>query len=634
MSEEEKNVPRSRKRRLSRTARTTAGVAAVVLLGGIAGGAGYLYYTSVGEQYRTVFFPHTVVNGVDASQKTVDEVEQLVSSRMEEDYELTVVGRGGVTETITGKEIGMHYEFDDSLDQYLAAQNPMDWWSYRSTAVEYKVDVKAVPDEELLADRIDRLVFLDDDKMVEPKNASLSEYIEGEGYQVLPEEEGTVLDKEKVKKAVTDAVHNLKTELVLEDLGVYKKAAVTSGDQSLTETADKLNRYLTVTVTYQFGDAQEILDKDTISGWISLAEDGSILVDEEQAAAYVKGLADRYDTLGKPKTLKTTGGDVVTITGGTFGWSINQEEETKQLIEVIRSGESQVREPVYSSTARSHGENDYGDTYVELNLTDQHMYYYKDGEMVLESDFVSGTRSNQNRATPTGAYFIIYKQRDRVLRGERRADGSYEYESPVSYWMPFVGGVGLHDASWRGAFGGNIYLTNGSHGCVNLPVSAAKELYGLISEGDPVLVFTTDGTGSSTYPSSTPKPAADTAAAPAIQPAETQPAVTPPAEVQPAPEEPPAEVQPAPGEPEPDEDFDEPEPAEDYDEPEESFGPVGSPLEEEEDGPGSSAGGELEELEETEAAPEPEPELSEPAPSPGPGGPIGDPVEGSAGPIG
>ena len=82
------------------------------------------------------------------------------------------------------------------------------------------------------------------------------------------------------------------------------------------------------------------------------------------------------------------------------------------------------------------------------------------------------------------------------------------------------------------------------------------------------------------------------------------------------------------------EDFDEPEPAEDYDEPEESFGPVGSPLEEEEDGPGSSAGGELEELEETEAAPEPEPELSEPAPSPGPGGPIGDPVEGSAGPIG
>ena len=104
MSEEEKNVPRSRKRRLSRTARTTAGVAAVVLLGGIAGGAGYLYYTSVGEQYRTVFFPHTVVNGVDASQKTVDEVEQLVSSRMEEDYELTVVGRGGVTETITGKE--------------------------------------------------------------------------------------------------------------------------------------------------------------------------------------------------------------------------------------------------------------------------------------------------------------------------------------------------------------------------------------------------------------------------------------------------------------------------------------------------------------------------------------------------
>ncbi len=528
MEDEEKNIPRSRKKKPASVAvKIAVGVAVAVVLGGIAGAAGYLYYTGEGEQYRTVFFPNTVVNGIDVSRKSVDEVKDLVASRMD-DYVLTVIGRGAVQETITGEEVGLHYVFDGALEVYLSSQDPMDWWDHRDTTTEYQIDTMITADEEMLADRVEKLVFFDDDQIVEPKDAYLSDYIEGEGYKVIPEEDGTVLDEAKVKKAVTDAVHNLDTMVVLEDLGVYKKAAVTSDDAELNAMADKLNGYLSVTVTYQFGDSQEVLDKDTIEGWISVGEDGSIVLDEEQAAAYVKGLADKYDTLGKAKTLKTTGGGTVTITGGSYGWKIDQKKETEALCGLIESGESQTREPVYSSTARSHGENDYGTTYAELNLTAQHMYFYKDGQMVLESDFVSGSHA-RNHDTPTGAYFINYKQRDRVLRGERRADGSYEYESPVSYWMPFNGGIGLHDASWRGAFGGKIYLTNGSHGCVNLPVSVARELYGIISTGDPVLVYTTDGSGSSQYPGSQAKPAAETAAAP-----ETQPA---PEETQPVPEE-------------------------------------------------------------------------------------------------
>ncbi len=545
MEEEEKNVPRSRKKKPASIAvKVLAGAAVAVILGGIAGAAGYMYYTGEGEQYRTVFFPNTVVNGIDVSQKTVEEVEALVASRMEE-YVLTVVGRGGVEEKITGDEVGLHYVFDGSLEQYLAAQDPMDWWNHRDTATEYQISTMIEADDEMLKDRIEKMVFLDDAQAVEPIDAYLSDYIEGEGYKVIPEEEGTVLNKTRVKKAVEDAVHNLDTMVVLEDLDVYKEPNVTSDDAALNEKADKLNGYLAVTVTYQFGDQQEVLDKDTIREWISMAEDGSIVLDEEQAAAYVKGLADKYDTLGKPRTLKTTGGGTVTINGGSFGWKIDQEKEAAELCALIETGESQTREPVYSSTAKSHGANDYGDTYAELNLTDQHMYFYKDGQMVLESDFVSGSHARKND-TPVGTYFINYKQRNRVLRGERRADGSYAYESPVSYWMPFNGGIGLHDASWRGAFGGKIYLTNGSHGCVNLPVSVAKSLYEIISTGDPVLVYTTDGSGSSDYPGSSKQTSQGSSASSGTQsaPAETQPA---PAETQPAPEE----TQPAPEETQP-----------------------------------------------------------------------------------
>ena len=576
MTEGEKRIPRSRKKKPTPVSvKIATGAAVAVVLGVIAGAAGYLYYTGEGEQYSTVFFPNTVVNGIDVSQKTVDEVEALVASKMDQ-YILTIIGRGGIKETITGEEVGLHYVFDVSLEQYLASQDPMDWWNHRDMPTEYQIDTMIKADDDMLDERVEKLIFLDDEQIVEPKDAYLSDYIEGEGYKVIPEEDGTALDKDKVRKAVKDAVHNLDSMVVLEELGVYKKAKITSDDAALNEKADKLNRCLSVNVTYQFGNSQEILDKNTIEGWISVGDDGSIVIDREQAAAYVKGLADKYDTLGKPKNLKATGGGTVTVTGGTYGWKIDQEKETETLCALIESGESQTREPVYSSSARSHGENDYGDTYVEVNLTAQHMYFYKNGEMVLESDFVSGTPTRE-RYTPIGAYSINYKQKDRVLRGEKRPDGSYEYETPVSYWMPFNGGIGLHDASWRGAFGGKIYLTNGSHGCLNLPVSVAGELYDIISAGDPVLVYTTDGSGSSEYPgsqTSEPKPA-ETQPAPAeTQPAETQPAETQPTETQSA-ETQPAETQSAPEETQPSEDPNAPHPEAEPQAPSGPLGPLG-----------------------------------------------------------
>ena len=123
---------------------------------------------------------------------------------------------------------------------------------------------------------------------------------------------------------------------------------------------------------------------------------------------------------------------------------------------------------------------------MEINLTAQHLFYYQDGELILESDFVSGN-SARGYDTPAGVYGITYKQRDATLTGET-------YETPVSYWMPFNGNIGMHDASWRAAFGGDIYKTNGSHGCINLPVSVAAELYGYVEKGTPVICYYLPGT--------------------------------------------------------------------------------------------------------------------------------------------
>ena len=88
--------------------------------------------------------------------------------------------------------------------------------------------------------------------------------------------------------------------------------------------------------------------------------------------------------------------------------------------------------------------------------------------------------------------------------------------------MPFNGGIGLHDANWRKTFGGTIYKTNGSHGCVNLPPAVAKTIYENISAGDPVLCYHLDGTESaSTSGTKKDETAATTAAATTAAPKTT-----------------------------------------------------------------------------------------------------------------
>ena len=289
------------------------------------------------------------------------------------------------------------------------------------------------------------------------------------------------------KNAVAEAVEGLEDTLDLEKSGCYVDPAVGDDDKDLLAVIDELNQYVASTVTYDFGDQTEVVDGSTMSEWLSVL-DGELEVDEEAVLDYVKGLAKTYNTAYKPKTLKTSYGPEVTISNGAYGWKIDTEGEEAQLLEDIKSGKSVEREPVYSQTANSHGENDYGNSYVEINLTSQHLFVYKNGSLVVDSDFVSGNLS-KGHGSPTGAFSVTYTTTDAVLRGE-------DYATPVKYWMPFAGDVGMHDASWRKSFGGNIYKTNGSHGCINLPTSVAKTIYNTIEKGWPVLVYTLPGTES------------------------------------------------------------------------------------------------------------------------------------------
>lgn len=473
-------------------------------------------YVGMSQKYKTRFFPNTQINGVDASGKTAAEVQELIAEGVN-GYTLTIDERNNQTETIAGTDIKLHAEFDGSLEKMVAAQNPFAWlWHMKQE--EYTIGTMVAYDDAALESQIRNLSCLDPEKAVEPVNAKISEYVSGQGYSIEPEQEGTAVEAEKLTQAVTGAIENLQDHLSLEEADVYKKPTVLKDDASLAEQLDKMNKYAKMSVTYQFGDSTETLNGDQIHAWLIANADGSVSVDSSKVSEYVSEMAKAHNTLNKAKTLKTSYGSTIQVSGGTYGWKINQAAETEALAAIIASGESTTREPEYSQKAASHGANDYGDTYVEINLTGQHLFFYKEGKLVVESDFVSGNLA-KGWGTPAGSYPLAYKQKNAVLKGEN-------YRTPVNYWMPFNNGIGMHDAKWRSSFGGTIYKTGGSHGCINLPPSVAKTIFDNISAGTPVICYNLPGTEKSTTsgtakPAET-KPAETTAPAETPAPAETQ----------------------------------------------------------------------------------------------------------------
>ncbi len=464
-------------------------------------------YLIVSLVFQNRFLPGTTINGVACGGKTVEQTEEILKQETES-YVLTLTERGDTEEEIAGRDIGLEIDFGNELEQLLEQQNGFRWPASFSNGKELQAEQLISCDEDALQEMISGLSCMDESSMTDSVDAGLSEYIEGTGYEIVDAVYGTRIRTSVFYAAVKDAVTNLQTELNLEEAGCYEDPEYTedSGEvQTMLETA---NRYVGTTVTYEFGSSSEVVDGSMISQWVVFGDDMSVTLDAEKMTEYVSGLASSYNTAGQSKTLVTTYGATVTVPGGNYGWKIDQDSTLTALSGYIEAGEDYTGEVVYSQTAASHDSQDYGDTYVEINLTAQHLWFYKNGSLVVESDFVSGSVKAGN-ATPTGSYRITYKQKDAVLRGQG-------YASPVSFWMPFNGGIGLHDASWRSKFGGTIYKTSGSHGCINLPYSAAKTIYENISAGDAVLVYTLSGTENSGTSSSGSTDSTDTSSVNAV----------------------------------------------------------------------------------------------------------------------
>ena len=427
--------------------------------------------------YSSHFFFRTNINNFYCSNLSPEKATERLKTNID-DYVFTIICRDGSTETISGKDIALAYEAIGSLEEIKKKQNPFLWatdYSCRNLAVDISVSY----DRDALYQKIASLqcVAASDASM---EGAADKVYYDDANmvYGVTDSGADNIVSVNKIFDKAAAGITGLYPNMYLDAEGCYVGMA---DEDRMHKALEELNRCVSTKVTYLRGDDSSYLYGGSIHEWLTLNSDYTVTLDSRAVESWVESLADLYNTVGTARDFVSASGNSVTVYGGDYGWWVNTGAEAEALEGIIRNGEQTSREPIYKQTAGSHGpNNDLPDTYVEVSISDQHVWYFYEGSVLVSTDCVTGDPT-KNHSTDTGIYYIKYKERNATLKGE-------DYETPVSYWMPFNGGQGLHDLSSRGAFGGSIYRGNGSHGCVNLPYWAAQSIYGSIEQGVPVVV--------------------------------------------------------------------------------------------------------------------------------------------------
>ena len=452
----------------------------------------FLYIAST---YEDRFIEGTYINGIYAGDKGVEEIEQEIRQRVE-DYSIEVTFRGGAKETISGQSIGYEYVSSGGVAKLLEEQDTKEWLSGKFGAEKnFTVSEATKYDPEKLSAVLNSLPEMQPGNYLAPTNAFLA--IENNAFTIVPETQGnTLIYDELFNKVSQAAAGSALTVDIGADENAYEKPVVYADNADLVSQRDNLNGFLQTVITYDLKDGTtRTIDGSTLINWISQDENGWYYVDEgnvmANVEAYVTSLAAEVDNVKTGVDFQSSARGVIMLPSATYGLQIGKDQEVAQLFTEIMERTSTERAPIYSMDYTiTLSDLGIGNTYIEIDIPNQHLYYYKDGVLTIESDIVSG--SEYTTPTPRGIFYIQNREQNVTLLGPYLADGkTRSYTTMVKYWLPFdiANGVGLHDASWRAEFGGDIYLGGGSHGCVNMPEAVVANLFYTVSVGTPVLVF-------------------------------------------------------------------------------------------------------------------------------------------------
>lgn len=446
-----------------------------------------LIYVAISVYFMSHFFVNTKINGKNFSGKTASDVEKYLQTNIK-DYKLTILENEGRQDVISGSEIGLEYRAGTETEKLLKDQNGFAWPKAFFTENSRKVLVNVSYNEESLNQRISQLSCLQTEQT--PAENAKPEF-DGNQYVIKPEVYGNAVDKERLTEQVKVHITEFQPQLDMVETKCYAKPKYVEDSKEVQEACDAMNKYVNASITYPMNEPV-VVDKALISQWLQVDGEMKVSLNTEAMKQWFTAFGDKYDTQGTTRTFTTPAGKSATVTGGTYGWSIDEDTELVNLQNSILNGEVVTREPAYyaGGTAAAHSGQDWGNTYAEVDMSAQHMWYIQNGQVVLETDVVTG-EPIPSKITPEGVYSLMWKQPNSVLVGDINPDtGEPAYRTKVKYWMQVTSsGVGFHDAIWQTAFGGTLYQIpgTGSHGCINMPLDQAAALFNMIEPGTPVI---------------------------------------------------------------------------------------------------------------------------------------------------
>lgn len=449
---------------------------------------------ALNEIYYKDTFPMGVwINGIYCTGMTPGEVAGCLDSAAGENVFQSVNVRtlDGKVHALRPDEYGTTASYRTAVEAIYKENKGYSWLANFTGGKGYRVEPEYHYNLALMKSKLMELDWLNE-RLYNPQNSVSIVKSALAGY-ILVDETRDLLLRDDAVELICDGIVNQLTDIDLSSdenkIRCYQSIPYTDEMKDTLAKWQGIEAFQRFRMTYLFGDRQEVIDEKVVADWMALDENGQIVfddnnrpvLDESLIEEYVAYLSATYDTVGIEREFQATSGKCVKISGGSYGNAIDTEKEFAFLLDAFLNGESGTRVPEYRLEAWEKGADDIGDTYVEVDMGEQHMYYYKDGALVIDTPVVTGNHS-RGWDTPAKVCHVYFKQKNRVLRGRN-------YATPVKYWMAVDGNIGIHDATWRKEFGGDIYLTDGSHGCINTPLEIMSEMYDIVEKGTPVILF-------------------------------------------------------------------------------------------------------------------------------------------------
>lgn len=431
--------------------------------------------------YNSHFLSDTQIGGIQVGGQTAEQAAQTLKTKLS-NQTYTVEEHSKTLAQFTSREAGVKAYSTTQLKQLIAKQNAYSWpvHTFSASADDQRLSASAMDDTDLTA-LANKIVQVAGTNRTTTHNAKL--VYKGHQFTIEKPVYGTEISQASVKAALTKAIETHESTINLKQ--AYVKPTVLANSKSLVSAKTKAEKLAKNKITYRITNHSIQVPSDTIASWLT-TKNGQVTTSNAQITKYLTKLSYQYGTIHKTRHFKAHDGKTVKVPAGLYGWSIKVASETPILSKAVLAGKPVTRTPVIQGTGYHKDGSDLGSTYIEVSKPAQHMWVYKNGKVIISTDVVTG--KPVSGTTPSGVWDVWSKQRNAVLRG-KNDDGS-NYASPVKYWMPIDDtGVGIHDSPWQPRYGGDWYLTHGSHGCVNTPPSVVGKVYAAVPLHTPVVIY-------------------------------------------------------------------------------------------------------------------------------------------------